>query len=108
MMLPNLPLMGKIRINKRVVLTILVIGVVGAVVSLPIFRGIEQLRELRTLAAQLEQQNNYENCVGTYDTNPCLEYRMAKRVIGQEYGVKLAALRKKREEAEGAQNEPAN
>jgi hypothetical protein len=101
MMLPNLPFLNW-RGTKRDLLLYTVIAVTVAfafyacVSIVQTFNGLDELKEA------LQKQADFENCVGPYTTQACLDYRKAKLVLDQEYHTKLNVLRAQRTEAEHA------
>lgn len=104
MMLPNLPFLGCRFKKSDLVLYPSIVGIVAfgfyaCVQIVQTFNGLDELKET------LQKQADFENCVGPYATQACLDYRKAKLVLDQEYHVKLNALRKQRTEVEHA---PAN
>lgn len=104
MMLPNLPFLNARFKKLDLLLYPALVVIVGfafyaCVQIVQTFNGLDELKET------LQKQADFENCVGPYATQACLDYRKAKLVLDKEYQTKLNALLKQRTEAENA---PAN
>lgn len=100
MMLPNLPFLNA-RFKKSDLLYPALVVIVGFAFYACV-QIVQTFDDLTVLNKTLQKQADMENCVGSYATQVCLDYRKAKLVLDQDYRTKLNVLRAKRTENENA------